>query len=85
MEVASQRVSSERIPELMERLTIYLSRRDKALLLSNWLHQGVSRLGLLNLETFSPEQLQAVSYYRNVDFIDTRVQTDFHWSWLFLQ
>ncbi len=77
MEVAAQRISSEQLPLSMGRLTIYLSRSDKALKLSSWLHQSWSRIGLLNVDSFTPEQLQALSYFENVDMIDSKVSTDF--------
>jgi esterase/lipase superfamily enzyme len=77
MEVANQRISSERLPDVPDRLTVYLSPKDKALLLSNWLHNGISRIGLLNTDKLSPEQFQALLYFKNLEMVDSRVKTDF--------
>jgi esterase/lipase superfamily enzyme len=77
MEVANQRISSERLPEIPDRLTVYLSPKDKALRLSNWLHNGIARLGVLNTDEFSPEQFQALLYFKNLEMVDSRVKTDF--------
>jgi len=77
MEVASQRLSSELVPEIPERLTIYLSPKDRALRLSSWLQGSWSRLGLVDVERFQPAQLQALAYFDNVQMIDSRVSTDF--------
>ncbi len=85
MEVANQRISSERLPEVPDRLTIYLSPKDRALRLSNWLHNGVSRIGLLNTDKLTPEQFQAVTYFKNIEMVDSRVKTDFFGHGYFYQ
>ncbi len=76
MEVASQRISSERLPKAVQRTTIYLSRADRALKLSSWLQGSWSRLGLMNVDTFTPAQLQALAFFPTVELIDTDIETD---------
>lgn len=77
MEVAAQRIASERIPEVVDRMTIYLSPSDRALRLSSWLQGSWARLGLMDVNKVSAAQLQVLSYFRNLDFVDSRVDSDF--------
>jgi len=77
MEVAAQRIASERIPEVVDRMTIYLSPSDRALRLSSRLQGSWARLGLVDVGKFNAAQLQVLAYFRNLDFIDSRVEADF--------
>lgn len=77
MEVAAQRIASERVPEVVERMTIYLSPSDRALRLSSWLQGSWARLGLLDVNKITAAQLQVLAAFPNLDFIDSRVDSDF--------
>lgn len=76
-EVASQRIASEHILNSLDHLTIYLSRKDRALMLSRWLHKSWSRLGLINVERLTDGQIQTITHLGNVDFIDSELESDF--------
>lgn len=43
LEVASQRISSERLPEVADKIPMYISPKDRALRLSNWFQTGRGR------------------------------------------
>jgi len=76
VEVAGQRLSSERMPNACDRITIYLSPGDVALSLSTWLHRSVARLGFTDIGTYTKEQIEVLAAFPNLDMIDTRVSTD---------
>jgi len=77
MEVASQRLSAEMAFMGAERVTIYLSREDKAINFAVWLFESIGRLGELSLRIISPDHMQALEVIDRIDFIDARVDTGF--------
>lgn len=77
MDVAAQRLASERVPAIPERMTIYMSPNDRALALSSWLQGSWARLGLVDVDKMTAAQLQTMTSFKNVDFIDSRVSKDF--------
>jgi len=77
MEVASQRLSAEMAFMGAERVTIYLSREDKAINFAVWLFESIGRLGELSLRLLSPAQTKTFEIIDRIDFIDARVDTGF--------
>jgi esterase/lipase superfamily enzyme len=77
MEVASQRLSAEMAFMGAERVTIYLSREDKAINFAVWLFESIGRLGELSLRIISPDHMQALEIIDRIDFVDARVDTGF--------
>ena len=77
MEVASQRLSAEMAFMGAERVTIYLSREDKAINLAVWLFESIGRLGELSLKILSKSQVETLEIIDRIDFIDARVDSGF--------
>ena len=77
MEVASQRLSAEMAFMGAERVTIYLSREDKALNLAAWVLDSMTRLGTLTARIFTPAQKKALETIDRIDFVDARVDSGF--------
>jgi len=77
MEVASQRLTAEMAFMGAERVTIYLSREDKALNLAVWLFESIARLGELSLRIISPDRIKDLEVIDRIDFIDARVDSGF--------
>jgi len=77
MEVASQRLSAEMAFMGAERVTIYLSREDKAINLAVWLFESIGRLGELSLKLLSEDQVETFEIIDRIDFIDARVNSGF--------
>jgi esterase/lipase superfamily enzyme len=59
------------------RLTMYVSRDDKALETSGWLFGSVARLGRIDATMFTPEQIELIGNLDAVDIIEVRGVTDF--------
>jgi len=79
LEVAQQRIGAERAHLAPERFTIYSSDTDKALSISNWLFEGVVRLGSLGLAGFnreSDEKKAKLATLTNFDLIAVQVKAD---------
>jgi esterase/lipase superfamily enzyme len=77
MEVASQRLTAERAFMAAERVTIYLSREDKAINLAVWLFESIGRLGELSLRLISVGNMKSLETIDRIDFIDARVDSGF--------
>ena len=77
MDVASQRLSAEMAFMGAERVTIYLSREDKAINLAVWLFESIGRLGELSLKLLSKKQVKTLEIIDRIDFIDARVDSGF--------
>ena len=75
--MAGQRFGAERFFKVCERLTIYVSSKDKALGLSEWLFRSRERLGQVRPEELTEEQRQRMELIGRVDFVDARVKTGF--------
>lgn len=76
LEVAGQRLVAEQVPQAVRRLTVYVHEKDRAVLLANWLFEGVRRLGQLRPRDFTEEQKRQMREARSVQFIDARVRAD---------
>ena len=77
MEVVGQRFGAERFYRVCERLTIYVSSKDKAIGLAEWLFQSKTRLGQLRPEDLTAEQRQQLELVGRVNVVDARVKTGF--------
>ncbi|MGE3180523.1 MAG: alpha/beta hydrolase [Phycisphaerae bacterium] len=76
-DVATQRLSAERITRICERLTVYSSPRDRALAAANWLFRSALRLGTLTLREIPRDRRLALGKLRDVSFIRADVTSDF--------
>ncbi len=76
-DVFGQRVGAERVQLVPERLTIYISKSDKALGFAEWLFDSIRRLGQISAEDMTPSQKQSLAVLPEVQFIDARVKTDY--------
>jgi esterase/lipase superfamily enzyme len=75
-EVAGQRLSAELVPLAVNRLTVYVCERDRAVNLANWFYEGVRRLGQLRIRDFTAEQKRQMRNAPSVQFVDARVKVD---------
>ncbi len=75
-EVVTQRLSAERIFDGAERLTIYVSRTDKAIGLSHWLFASIRRLGQLSLGDLSERQRTNLQTITQVHIVNANVKSE---------
>ena len=59
------------------KLTLYVSRDDKALATSGWLFGSIARLGRIDASMFTPDQIAMIGNLDAVDIIEVRGATDF--------
>jgi esterase/lipase superfamily enzyme len=59
------------------KLTMYVSRDDKALATSSWLFGSIARLGRIDATMFTPDQIEMIGNLAAVDIIEVRGATDF--------
>ena len=59
------------------KLTIYVSRDDKALATAAWLFGSIARLGRIDATMFTPDQIALIGGLEAVDIIEVRGATDF--------
>ena len=59
------------------KLTMYVSRDDKALATSGWLFGSIARLGRIDATMFTPDQIELIGNLDAVDIIEVRGSTDF--------
>lgn len=73
LDVMIARNATERIGQAVEHAAIYISQEDKALSLSAWLF-GALRLGEIEFNLFSPEEIEALRQSHHLQFVDARVK-----------
>lgn len=73
LDVVIARNATERIGKAAEYSAIYISSTDKALAFSNWLFKGRGRLGDLDVNIFSPSELEALRTSKRLQLIDARL------------
>src|SRR5205823_6706836 len=73
MDVVIQRMFTARLGNVPERAAIYVCKEDKALGISNWLFGGLNRLGKLQSNIFTPEELAALRESKTTQIIEARV------------
>jgi esterase/lipase superfamily enzyme len=59
------------------KLTMYVSRDDKALATAGWLFGSIARLGRIDATMFTPHQIELIGDLEAVDIIEVRGTTDF--------
>ncbi|HEY1435962.1 MAG TPA: alpha/beta hydrolase [Casimicrobiaceae bacterium] len=59
------------------RLTLYVSREDKALAAAGWLFGSIARLGRIDATMFTPDQIELIGGLDAVDIIEVIGTTDF--------
>ena len=74
IEVLSQRITAERVAMVPQRLTIYISKEDKAIGLADWLYGSIRRFGQLRLEDLNARQQEQLAIMEGLDVIDARVR-----------
>ncbi len=75
VDVLGQRFTAELFFDFCERLTVYVSKKDKAIGLAAWLFQSRQRLGKLRVEDLTDAQKARLKQIGRVDIVDARVKT----------
>jgi esterase/lipase superfamily enzyme len=73
LDVVIQRLVTARIGRVPDRFALYVCAADEALGLSNWLFAGMTRLGKIRSNIFTPQELEALRNSKTVQIIDARV------------
>jgi esterase/lipase superfamily enzyme len=73
-EVTTQRIGAERLFDVADRFTIYLSPEDKAIWISTWLFDSVRRLGRLLPSDLSPKQKELAPKLTRLQLIESLVR-----------
>jgi len=68
-----QRMVTVRLGYVPERFAMYVCKNDKALTMSNWLFEGMNRLGMLDSKMFTDEELELARKDEKVQIIEARV------------
>lgn len=76
-QVFLQRFIAERVYEIADGFTFYVSTKDRALALSRWLHGGAKRLGLIKEIKTTPEIDRLLGQFSNLSIIVADVKSDF--------
>jgi esterase/lipase superfamily enzyme len=74
VEVVTQRFSTGRLPMAIERGTLYVSSKDKAIGLADWLFNSDRRMGQLRPEDMPPRVWESLKVIPNMHIVDARVK-----------
>ena len=74
-----QRVLEEGVAGIPDRFSVYVSSKDKALALSQWLRSGLQRVGMVDVNKLSKEQLASVTSYPKANIITSNAEPQ-SWS-----
>jgi esterase/lipase superfamily enzyme len=77
LDVTIQRLGAERFFRGTERVTIYVTAKDRAIGFSNWLFGSRRRVGQMSLADLSPALMQKLAGLPHTNFISARVKLDF--------
>ena len=77
LDVTIQRLSAERFFRGVERLTLYVTAKDRAIGFSNWLFGSRRRVGQMSLADLNPAMKQKVAELPRTNIISARVVLDF--------
>jgi esterase/lipase superfamily enzyme len=69
-EVFMQRILAERVGQGVDQLTFYTSQHDKVLGLAERFLGSATRMGRVQLENFTPKQIESMQKYTNVVFVE---------------
>lgn len=73
LDVTIQRLATARVGHVPEHSVIYVQADDKALGMANWLFSGLSRLGELKSEMFTPEEIHVLRTSSTPQIINAHV------------
>jgi esterase/lipase superfamily enzyme len=73
MDIFIQRMATARLGKVPERAAIYVCKADEALGISSWLFGGMNRLGKLQSNIFTPEELNTLRESKTVQIVEARV------------
>jgi esterase/lipase superfamily enzyme len=76
-EVVSQRIAAERVHLVPERVVVYTNTGDRLLNLSNWLFDGVIRLGQLVLTDGNAKFRERLAALLDLEIVQADVRADF--------
>jgi esterase/lipase superfamily enzyme len=76
-DVTQQRFGGERVYEGWELMTVYVSSKDRALGIAEWLFASPRRIGRFRPEHFDKAARERSKRIRNIDVVDARVRTDY--------
>lgn len=76
IEVVQQTLVAEGMIGVPERFTVYISPRDRALLLSSWMMDSVKRLGNIGVENLSAEERASITAVPLLTYINADVKSD---------
>ena len=74
IEVASQRLTAERVLEVPERFVFYVSEGDRAIGMSNWMFSD-ARVGTMRPGDLHEQGIQMLLHMPNIEAIDARIRT----------
>jgi esterase/lipase superfamily enzyme len=74
-EVASQRVSADKVLQVPERTDFYVSSGDRALGLSDWLFGSAQRVGMMQPKDLRSQAMQILLRTNRVEAVDAQVKT----------
>ncbi len=75
MEVVSQRIGAEGLIDVPERLTVYVSRTDRAIGIADLLFGSRQRLGQMSYDRLTPQQRMALTALPHLQVVDVRART----------
>jgi esterase/lipase superfamily enzyme len=76
-DVLQQRLTAERMPNLLENWVFYMSEEDKAIGLSTWLFSSLARLGRITADDLSPQQQETLAQADGIQVVDVNVKSGF--------
>ena len=76
IDVVQQTLVAEGMIGVPERFTVYISPRDRALLLSSWMMDSVKRLGNIGVENLSAEERASITAVPLLTYINADVKSD---------
>lgn len=74
LDVVSQRVATEGVIAVPPRLTVYISKKDRALGAAAWLFESTVRLGRLPFDLLSPDQRSRFAAVPGLELVDARTR-----------
>jgi esterase/lipase superfamily enzyme len=78
VDIASQRLVGERMHNVADYLTIYVSRDDQAIGIAEWFAQSTRRVGRMQPEDFDEALRRRMELVSDVALIDVRLRSDKH-------
>jgi esterase/lipase superfamily enzyme len=73
-EVATQRILPEGMLAVPSRLTVYISKTDRAMGFTSWLFGGLARFGTLTFGILTPTERRRLETVPSFDLIDARIK-----------